>query len=75
MARISFNVMTDNNEHAVKVNVENRIELGRVSAKKVGPNVVNVRITCRREQLDTILDGGLRLVERLYPLDSFIIWS
>ena len=74
MARISFNVMTEDSEFAVKMNVEDHIGLGRVSAKSVAPNVVNVRITCRREQLDTILDG-LRLVECLYSTDSFIIWS
>ena len=74
MARISLNVMTEDSESVVKMNVEDRIGLGRVSAKSVAANVVNVRITCRREQLDTILDG-LRLVECLYSTDSFIIWS
>ena len=75
MARISFNVMTEDSEFVVKMNVEDHIGLGRVSAKSVSANVVNVRITCRREQLDTILDGGLRSVECLYSTDSFIIWS
>ena len=75
MARISFNVMTEDSEFAVKMNVEDHIGLGRVSAKSVAPSVVNVRITCRKDQLDTILDGGLRSVECLYSLDSFIIWS
>ena len=74
MARISFNVMTEDSEFVVKMNVEDYIGLGRVSAKSVAANVVNVRITCRREQLDTILDG-LGLVECLYSTDSFIIWS
>ena len=74
MARISLNVMTEDSEFAVKMNVEDHIGLGRVSAKSVAQNVVNVRITCRRDQLDTILDG-LRSVECLYPTDSFIIWS
>ena len=74
MSRISLNVMTEDSEFAVKMNVEDHIGLGRVSARSVAPNVVNVRITCRRDQLDTILDG-LRLVECFYPTDSFIIWS
>lgn len=74
MATISFNVLSPDSVHTIKANVNNRITLGRSSVKSVSGVVSNVRITCRKDQIDTILDGDLHSLEQIYAIDSLRFW-
>lgn len=74
MATISFNVLSPDSVHTIKANVNNRISLGRSSVKSVSGMVSNVRITCRKDQIDTILDGDLHSLEQIYAIDSLGFW-
>lgn len=74
MATISFNVLSPDSVHTIKANVNNRISLGRSSVKSVSGMVSNVRITCRKDQIDSILDGDLHSLEQIYAIDSLGFW-
>lgn len=74
MATISFNVLSPDSVHTIKANVNNRITLGRSSVKSVSGMVSNVRITCRKDQIDSILDGDLHSLEQIYAIDSLGFW-